>query len=491
MPAGRDAESMKRTKGGIGLSSKLLVLTVIFVMIAEVFIFVPSIANFRNNWLANRLATARVASLVITNSDEVPMSLEDSLVRLTGALALSIQNDDRRRMIFQVDGLAPPDYEIHIGHMMPWDAIMQSFETLFAGDRIMRIIDMPIEGGPSLELIMPERDLRDAMVAFGRNILILSLIISAITAALVYLSLRWLFVRPMVRLTRNMEDFSAEPEDARRIIEPSERRDEIGQAENRLQDMQHQLARTLTQQRRLADLGLAVSKINHDLRNILASAQLFTDRLGELPDPTVQKLAPKLIASLDRAVGYTRSVLSYSRPQERPPERTTLEFCRLVGDVGELLGLGPEGPIAFENRVPPDTLVDADPEQLFRVILNLCRNAAQALEQASDCADKRIIVGCEQVPGHVLILVSDTGPGVPEPAREGLFKAFQGSMRPGGTGLGLAIAAELVRAHGGTITLLDQAPGAHFRIDLPALDSLPLQPGEPIGDDPARHQETV
>jgi len=460
-------------KPGLGLSSKLLVLTVAFVMISEVLIFVPSIANFRNNWLANKLATARVASMVISSTDEVPKSLEDTLVRLTGALALAIQNDDRRRMIFSTEGLVPPDYEVRLGEIMPYMAIKESFETLFDGSRVMRVIDRPIDGEMALEMIVREDGLRAAMIAFAGNILGLSLIISIMTAALVYVSLRWLFVRPMVRITENMQAFSDAPEDAARIILPSGRRDEIGEAESRLRAMQHQLSKTLTQQRRLADLGLAVAKINHDLRNILASAQLFSDRLSDLPDPTVQRFAPKLIASLDRAIGYTRSVLSYSHPQEAPPERRRFDLHKLVDEVGDVLDLGGEAPIAWENDIAPGTLAHADPEQIFRVVMNLCRNSVQAMtagktpSSAFGESAPRIRVGGSVAGTTLTILVSDNGPGVPAQTKEHLFKAFQGSIRPGGTGLGLAIAAELVRAHGGVIALAENGPGAHFRITLP------------------------
>ena len=472
-PTETHPETETRRRRGFGLSSKLLLLTVAFVMIGEILIFVPSIANFRTNWLANKLATARVASVAISTTDEVPMSLEATLVRLTGALALAIQNDDRRRMIFRTSGLVPPDYEVRLGDMRPFNAIVESFETLFNGDRVMRVIDRPIDGEVALEMIVREDALRDAMLTFGRNILLLSLIISVLTATLVYLSLRWMFVRPMVRMSKNMQAFSDNPENTAHIITPSARRDEIGEAETRLRDMQHQLSKTLNQQRRLADLGLAVSKINHDLRNILASAQLFSDRLSNLPDPTVQRFAPKLIASLDRAIGYTRSVLSYSRPQEAPPERRTFDLHKLVDEVGDVLGLGFNETVRWENRIRPGTLAHADPDQLFRVVMNLCRNSVQALEAEASASKEPadpphcIEVGSAVADRTLMILISDNGPGVPERARENLFKAFQGSVRPGGTGLGLPIAAELVRAHGGTIALEEKDGGAHFRITLP------------------------
>jgi signal transduction histidine kinase len=265
-----------------------------------------------------------------------------------------------------------------------------------------------------------------------------------------------------------MVAFSAAPEDAARVIEPSRRGDEIGVAEVHLAAMQRELQATLAEQRHLADLGLAVSKINHDLRNMLASAQLLSDRLGASPDPTVQRFAPKLIATLDRAIAFCQTTLAYGRAREPAPARRLVALHRLVDDVGDMLGLPGHNLISFENAVPAALEVDADADQLFRVLVNLCRNAMQALEGDPDAAlIRRLTVSARRDDGTVTIRVADTGPGVPEQARAHLFQAFQGA-RPGGTGLGLAIAAELVRAHGGAIALIDHAgPGAIFEIVIP------------------------
>jgi signal transduction histidine kinase len=212
-----------------------------------------------------------------------------------------------------------------------------------------------------------------------------------------------------------------------------------------------------------------VSKVNHDLRNMLASAQLFTDRLGSLPDPSVQRFAPKLIAALDRAIAYTQSTLAYGRAREAPPERRLVAVDRVVDDVSDALGLDAHATIVFENGVPKGLEIDADAEQLFRVLLNLCRNAVQALDgDQNPAVVRRLSVTARREGNTTSIRVSDTGPGVPPAARAHLFQAFQGSARPGGTGLGLAISAEIVRAHGGLITLLEaEGPGAVFEIAIP------------------------
>jgi signal transduction histidine kinase len=307
------------------------------------------------------------------------------------------------------------------------------------------------------------------MLAFSRNILLLSLFISAITASLVYLTLSWVIVRPMRRLTRAMVSFAEDPENRSRIIAPSDRTDEIGVAERELAAMQAQLVGTLQQKTHLAALGLAVSKINHDLRNLLSAAQLFSDRLVGSGDPMVQRFAPKLLETLDRAIAFCQSTLSYGKAVELPPERRLVAVAPLVDDARELLGLGGEERVGWIESIEPGLTIDADPDQLSRVLLNLARNALQALQAKgeTDPAIDQIRVSGRREGANVVIEISDTGPGVPERARQRLFEAFSGSARSGGTGLGLAIAAELVRLHGGTLCLVEGTIGATFRIVIP------------------------
>ncbi|MEO9789605.1 MAG: HAMP domain-containing sensor histidine kinase, partial [Aurantimonas coralicida] len=253
---------------------------------------------------------------------------------------------------------------------------------------------------------------------------------------------------------------------------PSGRDDEIGVAEAELADVQSRLAETLREQRHLADLGLAVSKINHDLRNILASAQMISDRLSTVNDPRVQRVAPMLLRSLDRALHYTQSVLAYGRAVETVPVKRRIRLRQLVDDVFQMLTISPQSPIELVNAVDAGMELDADLDQLHRVLLNLCRNAAQALEAEDDDLSslvRRVTVSATGGPTEGLVIaVDDTGPGLPARARDNLFRAFRGSARTGGTGLGLAIAAEIIEAHGGTIRLAEtNASGTRFEIALP------------------------
>jgi signal transduction histidine kinase len=455
-----------------GLSGKLLVLTILFVMIAEVLIYVPSVANFRVVWLKDRLATAYTAALVLEAAPNgvVSDTLAKQILDSIGARAVAMKMGTRRRML-AIDDMPPPvAATFDMREVNPLDAVVDAFETMLnTNNDVMRLMGPAPMGGEYIELVMNERPLRQAMLRYSADILFLSLAISVITAALVYLALHYMFVRPMRRVTNNMTAFRADPENADRVIVPSARGDELGTAERELAAMQAELASMLHQKSRLAALGLAVSKINHDLRNLLSSAQLFSDRLAKIPDPGVQRFAPKLMNALERAIAFCQSTLSYGRVQEPPPDRREILLEPLVEEVHETLGLPADGSVRWISAVERDLVVEADYDQLFRILLNLARNAMQALESraARDPGRDQIRITGRREGAVVVIEVADTGPGFSEKAREHLFEAFQGSTRTGGSGLGLAIAAELVRAHGGDIRLVEGTIGATFRLTIP------------------------
>lgn len=454
------------------LSAKLLGLTILFVMIAEVLIFVPSIANFRITWLEQRLNTAAAASVLITAeaTADLPQEVQDDVLMAIGAKTIALRMEGQSRLLVVSDMPTDIDQHVDVVGFTPLGAIRDAFATLFfGGDQTLRVTGPVGDSEARIELVLQDKYLRDAMLVYARNITILSLIIALISASLVFLAINRIMIRPIQTMTGSMLRFAANPADPNAVIKPESRSDEIGVAERELASMQSQLQSTLRSQKRLADLGLAVSKINHDMRNILASAQLMSDRLAQTQDPMVQRFAPKLVRALDRAAAYTSDVLSYGKAQERAPVRRRSHLSRIVGDVEELLGLEPDDPIQFSTNVPEALEVDADTEQLFRVIMNLCRNAVQALRTDDDPATvKRVSVSAVRMGTTVIISVEDTGPGVPQKAREHLFSPFAGSARKGGTGLGLAIARELVVAHGGTLELRDdRAVGTQFEIRLP------------------------
>ena len=488
-----------------GLSGRLLILTVLFVLLAEITIFVPSVANFRLNWLNRHFETAEAISLVLERLEDergASDTMRAGILVLTGTDMIAVRREGMSRVLARRENMdVAIGSEAQIGPTGGLNAlasIRAAFDTMLFGDgRTMRVHGPLQNAGADragrLELISHETPLREAMLLYARNVALISLLVSLFTASLVFLALRAMMIRPMQRIAANMEDFAEEPGlDA--AIAPTGRRDEIGQTEERLHDMQVRLSETLASRERLATLGLAVSKINHDLRNLLSSALLFSDRLAHLPDPTVQRVTPKLVRSVERAIDYTQAVMAYGKAAEAAPRKAVVDLYALAEEVAGMLPLA-EPAIDWSNRVPPGLEAEADPEQLFRVVLNLARNAVQAMESVSGeyAAVRRLEVSAEEVVPSVAasldpegrtiapcaslvtrITVSDTGPGIAPRVREKLFQAFEGSAKPGSTGLGLAIAAEIVRAHGGTIGLAAHsgpgaAPGAAFVIDLPRL----------------------
>lgn len=442
------------------LSARLLLLTVSFVMLAEVLIFAPSIGRYRLTYFETKLDTAHLAirALDATPDGMVSEELEQELLRHVGAYAIAVKRGDVRQVLA---GEMPPmaDETVRMSEDGFLPLIAAALEELATGQpRILRVVgSSPKESGIEIEILIDSDPLKREMIDFAWRIFLLSVVISAITATLVFLSLQWLLVRPMRRITGSMMEFSQAPEDGSRIIQPSGRTDEIGMAEAVLADMQRALQSALGQQKHLAALGAAVAKINHDLRGILSTALLVSDRLDRSDDPDVRTATPLLFSAIDRAVALCSRTLDYVR--EGGPELRKSPF-RLAALVAEVLASQP-GDARLASSVPDDMIVQADRDELFRILANLTRNAVEA-------GASEITLTARQGPDSVELVVSDNGPGLPERARDGLFKPFQGSARIGGTGLGLAIAREIAVAHGGNLSLLETGDdGTTFLLTLP------------------------
>jgi hypothetical protein len=335
-------------------------------------------------------------------------------------------------------------------------------------DRLIRVIGETGMGpGEFIEVVLPEAPLRTAMIRYGVNVLGLSIIISMISAALVYFALNGLLVQPMMRITRNMLRFSQNPEDASRIIIPSSRHDEIGTAERELAHMQMELTQTLQQKNRLAALGLAVSKISHDLRNMLANAQLISDRLGDLPDPAVQRFAPKLIVSLGRAISLAESTLKFGRAEEgRTPSRNwSVCACwwrRSVTGWGcHAMGPSP-GPSTSTRHCASMPIATSCSACSPTCAATPCRPSSSWISSRGTFKSEGAAMA-----GASPSWSATTGRACRRKARIHLFQAFQGSARKGGRGLVWLSRKNWWRRHGGTIRLLEIDHGAAFEIDIP------------------------
>jgi signal transduction histidine kinase len=447
------------------LSARLLLLTVAFVMLAEVLIYAPSVGRFRLVYLEERLAAAHLAILALdaTPDQMISEGLERELLDHVRAYSVGLTRPGVGKLMLMAAPPGPIDasYDLREGRF--FGLIRDAFVTLMEDEgRLLRVVGVsPKDGTTLVEVVLDEAPLRAGMIDFSERILALSLVISLFTAALVYLSLHLLMVRPMRRITDSMARFRADPEDPARIIKPSARSDEIGIAQRELAEMQVGLRDALQQRARLAALGAGVTRISHDLGNILATARLVSDRLSNSEDPEVRRVAPTLLGAIDRAVNLCAQTLSFTREGAPKVERSRFDLGELVSEVGASVPEQLSGEAEWRNTIESRLEVSADREQLHRVLSNLGRNAIQA-------GASRIEIGARREDGHVIIEVSDDGPGLSPRARERLFAPFAGSSRPGGTGLGLAIARELMRAHGGDIRLeRSTSEGTCFRLDLP------------------------
>lgn len=451
------------------LSGRFLVLTAVFVMLAEVLIFVPSVARFREDFLMNRLERAQIASLALLASEEISPELQEELLQNAGVYNVVLRRDEARQLMLSSPLPGPVEATYDLRHATPFELIRDALKCLIdPSSRVIRVIGQPSQmGGLLIEVTLDNAELRAAVMDYGLRILALSAVISIFTALLLFLAVRGLLVRPIRQLVRHMQSYAAAPEDARRVITPSAGVTELREAEEALQSLQTQLTGALKQRERLAQLGSAVAKVSHDLRNMLTSAQLFTDRIEMSDDPKVARLAPKLVNSITRAVHLCESTLAYGRAEEPAPRLADVALADLVEDVieSERLAVG-EAEISLSADVPGDLRVRADPEQLYRVLSNLIRNARQAL--AATGRHGEISISAWQTGEDHLVIVSDTGPGLPPRAREHLFQPFQGGATKGGTGLGLSIARELIRGHGGELRLRQSdETGTVFEICLP------------------------
>lgn len=458
---------------GLGLSGRLLALTMVFVMLAAVMIFVPSIASFRRMWLNDRIAAAQIAALVVEAAPEgmVPPELIDRILNGIGARAVAIRVDGHRRIL--ASGQAPPRFDRIADMREPRQLVLMrdaAATLLLPAREPILVIGNTVEVADPLEIAMDEAPLRAAMLSASLNLFLTSLVISVVTAGLLYVTLMRLIVRPVRRLAAAAAAFERDPE--RPFLTPSSRADEIGHAERAISRMQSSLADALREKSRLAALGLAVSKVNHDLRNMLSTAQIMSDRLSQLPDENVQRFAPRLIATLDRAIAFCHATLAYGRAAEPRPRREQVTLRPLVEDMAASLRGDAQRPFDIHIDVPETVRVDADPSQLLRVLDNIGRNAAEAVKAAAasgSLGDERgwVRVSASRSATMTVIRIADNGPGLSAQVRERLFEPFRGGGRPGGTGLGLAIAAELVRLHGGEIAFETVARGASVRLTIP------------------------
>jgi signal transduction histidine kinase len=467
----------RRPRAPGGLSTRFLLLTAAFALVAELMILVPSMAEFQERWLLERERAAEVATLA---HDAAPYALANGnlvgkLLATTGVTTVAVKTGGVRRLILpgRTGGAAPVVIDLTAPRSAAW--LFAPWETLFGGpDRFIRVDARPRfrpAGSPDeiVEIVVPSAPLKSDLAAFLVRTLVASLVISLTGGALVYLALSAFIVRPMRRITRSIEAFRADPENPDAAPDVTGRHDEIGRVEEELARMQQEVRLSLRSRARLAALGEAVAKISHDLRNMLTSAQIASERLAASGDPKVAKALPRLERALDRALSLAQNVLNYGRSEEPPPAVRRILLAPAVEAAAEDAGLTPDG-VSLESHVSARFQIAVDPDHLHRILVNLMRNARQAIEAVETRGGQGTVrVSAGRVGDETVVRISDDGPGLTERARQRLFQPFAGSASPGGAGLGLAISRELARANGGVLELGASGPeGAAFELRLPA-----------------------
>ncbi|MFN4041314.1 MAG: sensor histidine kinase [Brevundimonas sp.] len=452
-----------------GLTPRLLILTALFTLAVLAAIVLPSAAAFHERWLQDRLQSAELASVGV---EALPYSaVEDEtgaeLLRIGGVQSVVVGEQGVRRLLLQAPNLPRAPDLIDLRERNIGQRLMDPWRTLFGHpDRSLRVQAAPrYRSGDLIEILAPAQPLKIELRGFLLNTLLTALLISALAGGLLYAALAYLVVQPLRRVTKAIERFAADPESAGEP--PSPRRDEIGRVERELARMQDEVRQSLRARARLVALGEAVAKINHDLRNMLTSAQMASERLAASADPHVAKALPRLERALGRASTLARNVLDYGKSEEPAPQKVRLALATAVRTAAEDAGLDPQG-VRLKTRLPARMMVEADADQLHRILVNLMRNARQAIE-AAGLEEGVIEVSAQEAGGRCLIRLTDNGPGIPPRLAERLFEPFVSGKASDGTGLGLTISRELAALHGGDLRLVETSErGAVFELALPA-----------------------
>jgi signal transduction histidine kinase len=239
-------------------------------------------------------------------------------------------------------------------------------------------------------------------------------------------------------------------------------------------DMQEKLLarERRTQEDRLIAMQTMTAGLAHEVRNPLNAAKLQLELVerrlrrdagnGLGSDDEMRLVRPCLLAKLEveRLEGLLNEFLVFARPPDLQLRQD--DVVPIVRQVVELERLDAERRGATLDLVaPPQLVANVDAAKLHQIVLNLVRNAIEAVSR-----DGRVAVVVSGYPEHSEISVADDGPGIPEPIRARIYEPFF-STKPSGTGLGMSIVHSLVTHHGGTIDVDTSPRGTRFTVRIP------------------------
>ncbi len=451
-----------RVKPRQSLSGRLWLLATLAVLLSEVVVFLPYIAHERRTWLLGHLEDATIAVLA-AGGDQIDHGRTGELLRLGNVQAIRL-TDRAGKAIVVGDMSANPWATIDLRDEGLLTSIRRALGSLILGeDHVISVTAQnPYERTTAVTVQLNERLLGRSLRRFAGDFAGLALLIAGVTGGLVYFAVLLLLVRPMRRLTGSIAAFRDDPERTA-PLDPDDVSvlpdDEMAVAGRELAAMQHELRGALWRNARLAALGTVVAKVSHDLRGILTPALLTAERLQLSDDAKVQRAGETLANAVDRATDLVRRTLDYAREGPPPLSLGPVELAPLLDEAADSIRPVARG-FRVENTLDASILVNADRNHLFRVFINLMRNAAEAGARSVRCS-------AEPKQPALVLDITDNGPGLPGPVQAELFRPFAGNTRRSGAGLGLAIARDLMVAHGGTIELVEtSSAGTTFRLTL-------------------------
>jgi signal transduction histidine kinase len=455
---------------GDSLSGRVLWLTVAVILGIELMVLLPGLGRLRTDWMWERVTHAQL--LVYTTAEtgtELDPDVQQHMLDYAGVSSIDYQPPDQPALVLQGTNIPKPQQIIDIANesigYSTWRAMVR---VAGLGATAVDIrAPSPIEPGATVEVIADAGPLTQELRTDAAHVFTLTVIVALVTGLLVFAVLDRLLVRPMRVITTSIINFREDPEqdDASDLAWLAARpEDDISTAARELKIMQDEMRAALWRNARLAAVGTSVAKISHDLRNILATALLVADRLQSVEDPTVQRATRTLIPAVERASQLVTRTVDFAREGPPPITRTAVELNDLTEEaISVVRPLNPD--VRFANQVPEDLVLPLDRAQIYRVLVNLMKNAAEA-------GAKTIRLATDRDGAVTQLRVSDDGPGLPLRVQDNLFKPFTSSGRYGGTGLGLAIARDLIRAHGGDLVLEETGPrGTVFCMDLSTSDA--------------------
>ncbi|HQT63611.1 MAG: hypothetical protein B7Z75_06835 [Acidocella sp. 20-57-95] len=456
------------------LSARVLWLTIEIILAVEIIILMPSLGREREAWLWDKITDAHLAAFSVAAAQDneggmLDQKTRQDLLKLSGSEEIRLLQPGK-------DILLLPSQ----GNLMLGDAINLQTETLLQSiwraekavvglspTHVLIEATSPLDPSMQVQVVINGESLASHLRAYVGHIAALSVVIAVVTGLLVFAALDRLLVRPMRILTASIVGFRKDPVQAGQMnlsLLSSRGESEIADAAQELAAMQDELRAALWRNARLAAVGTAVAKISHDLRNILTSALLVSDRLQETADPVVKRAANTLIPAVERAVALVTRTVDFAR--EGPPAitRSNVVLRELVDEAATIVR-STDAALNIENLVPGSLVLSLDRTQIYRVLVNLMRNASEA-------GATQINLAIEGENGLTKLVFADNGPGLPKKVQEKLFQPFTGAGRRGGTGLGLVIARDLIRAHGGDLTLRSTgADGTVFVMGLAASET--------------------